>query len=156
VIYAVAVINILTVSSTSALFFFRVKAVFLNNRMITAFFGFLWFTLTGLCFSLPFVVKATHIPTTQICIVSRFAYFGTIPNIAHVIYDTFVFVSISLRIISFSIVGDTFTARTRSFFRGDGVPSFSKSVLYGGQLYYMSVISCPYARHPLMLRPVRP
>jgi hypothetical protein len=118
--------------------------------MITAFFGFMWFALTGLCFSLPFVAKATHIPTTRICIVTRFASFGSVSVIAHVIYDTLVFVSISLRIISFSMAGDTFTARMRSFFRGDGVPILSKSVLHGGQLYYMSVISCPYARHSLI------
>jgi hypothetical protein len=36
------------VSATSLLFFFRVRAVYNNSRIITAFFGLLWLAITGL------------------------------------------------------------------------------------------------------------
>jgi hypothetical protein len=36
------------VSATSLLFLFRVKAVYNNSRIITAFFGLLWLAITGL------------------------------------------------------------------------------------------------------------
>jgi hypothetical protein len=58
----------------------------------------------------------------------------------HVAFDTLVFFSISFRMISFSIVGDTFSARMMSFFRGDGLSSLPRSLLFGGQVYYVLVI----------------
>jgi hypothetical protein len=142
-IYVIAVGLLFVASSTSALFFFRVKAVYDNNRIVTIFFGSLWFVLFGLCFMLPLAAKATHIGRTQICIVVQVERYGSIPVIAHFVFDTFVFLAISVRIVSFSIVGDTFGAQMRSFFRGDGLPNLSRSLLYGGQLYYLSVISSP-------------
>jgi hypothetical protein len=132
---------IVDVSSTSALFFFRVKAVYCNNRIITVFFGLLWFALFGLCFAIPFGVKVELIG--QICIITRVEHYALISLIVHVIFDTLVFLAIPLRLLSFSIMGDTFGARMRSFFRGDGLPGLSRSLLYGGQLYYLLVIS-PY------------
>jgi hypothetical protein len=88
---------------------------------------------------LPFSPSAEFIGTTQtgICIVTRIEQYASIPLIAHFVFDTLVFLAISARIVSFSIVGDTFGERMRSFFRGDGLSILSRSLLYGGQLYYM-------------------
>jgi hypothetical protein len=77
-------------------------------------------------------------------------HYPSFPLIAHFAFDTLVFFAISLRIVSFSIVGDTFGARMRSFFRGDGLPNLSRSLLYGGQLYYLSVTYFASNRHTLM------
>jgi hypothetical protein len=62
-----------------------------------------------------------------------------VPFILNAIYDTLVFIAISLRIVSRSLAGDTFGAYMRSFLRGDGLPVLSKSVMQGGQLYYSFV-----------------
>jgi hypothetical protein len=141
---------ILGVSSTSALFFIRVKAVYCNHRIITVFFGLLWLMLSGLYFVVPAAAKAVHIGPTQICLMIRVEHYAAIPVLIQVVFDTLVFLAISLRLISFSIVGDTFGARMRSFFRGDGLPSLSRSLLYGGQVYYSSVISSLYDPSTLM------
>jgi hypothetical protein len=129
---------IVAIPSTSALFFYRVKAIY-NHKIVTIFFGFLLFALFGLCFLFSIAAKSGHIGPTRYCIVTHFEHYGSMPNLLHSIYDTLVFIAISLRIVSYSIVGDTFGARMRSFFRGAGLPSLSRSVLQGGQLYYLFV-----------------
>jgi hypothetical protein len=140
----------LLIPSSSALFFLRVKAVYRNNRIVTTFFGLLWFVLFGLCFVLPLSAKSVHIPTTQVCIIIRIEYYASIPLIAHSVFDTLVFIANSVRILSFSIVGGTFGARMRSFFRGDGLPWFSRNLLLGGHLYYVFVICLLYDRYALI------
>jgi hypothetical protein len=114
-----------------------VRAVYCNNRIITVFFGLLWLMLFGLCFVVLLAAKAVHIGPTQICIIIRVEHYGAISLLVHVVFDTLVFLAISLRLSSFSIMGDTFGARVRSFLRGDGLSSLSRSLLYDGQLYYL-------------------
>ena len=137
---ALGSILMLVIPSTSALFFFRVRAVYYNNKIITIFFGVLWLSLVGLSFLIPQATSATHIGTTKRCIVTRITPYVSIPVLIHATFDTLVFLAISFRIISFSIVGDTFSARAKSFFRGDGLPSLPRSLLVGGQAYYVFVI----------------
>jgi hypothetical protein len=131
---------VIGVPSTSALFFFRVKAVYYGNKSITMFFGALLFALFGLSFLIPFTASGEHIGTTQICITTKTEHFGVLPVLLHSIMDTLAFIAISSRIVSYSLLGDTFGARMRSFFQGSGLPSVSKSILQGGQLYYLFVI----------------
>jgi hypothetical protein len=147
--YVTAGAFILEVSSTSALFFLRVRAVYCNKRIITVFFGLLWLILFGLCFIVPLATKAGHMGRTQICTIIQIDHYIIIPLLVQVVFDTLVFLAISLRLLSFSIVGDTFGARVRSCLRGDGLPSLSRSLLYGGQVYYSSVTSS-HDRHTLM------
>jgi len=125
--------------ATSAMFFFRVRGVYCNNRIITLFFGFLLFALFALSFIMPVVAKATHIGPTQRCINATAPRYISTPIILNSIIDTLVFVAISFRIMSLSLAGDTFGARMGSFFRGNGLPVLSRSVLQGGQLYYLCV-----------------
>jgi hypothetical protein len=125
--------------STSALFFFRIKAVYHQNMFVTGFFGVLLFALFGLSFLGPFAERSEHIGMTQRCNIIQTEPFGLVPLFLHSIMDTLAFIAISFRIVSYSLVGDTFSARMRSFFRGSGLPSVSKSILQGGQLYYLFV-----------------
>ena len=137
VLTAMGCFVILAVPSTSALFFFRVMAVYHQNKFISGFFGLLLFALFGLTFLVPVSRKSTHIGTTQRCIASESDRYATVPILLNAIMDTLVFIAISFRIVSYSLVGDTFGARMRSFLRGSGLPSISKSILQGGQLYYL-------------------
>jgi hypothetical protein len=130
---------VLGIPSTSALFFFRVKAVYYHNKFITGFFGLLLFALFGLSFLGPFTIRGEHIGTTQRCIIITSERFGSAPILLNSIMDTLVFIAISSRIVSYSLMGDTFGARMRSFFRGDGLPRVSRNILQGGQLYYLFV-----------------
>jgi hypothetical protein len=108
--------------------------------LVVAFFGFLWLALSGLCFLTLFAAQVTHIGTTGICIITRVERYASLPLLARLAFDTLVLVAISVRIVSISIVGDTFGERMRSFFRGHGLPNLSRSLLHGGQLYYVLVI----------------
>jgi hypothetical protein len=137
IIHVLGAFVILVVPSTSSLFFFRVKAFYSHNRVVVAFFGFLWLVLSGLCFFIPFAAQVTHIGTTGICIITRVERYASFPLLARLAFDTLVLLAISVRIVSISIVGDTFGERMRSFVRGDGLPNLSRSLLHGGQLYYV-------------------
>jgi hypothetical protein len=62
-----------------------------------------------------------------------------IPMILTVVYDTLIFLMISYRVVSISMVSDTWSARAKSFVRGDGLHHLSKALLQSGQAYYLSV-----------------
>jgi hypothetical protein len=144
-LYVVNGLLILAVASTTGLFFFRVRAVYANNKMITAIFGFLWFAIFGVCFLIPLSTKGMHLGTTQRCIFTEIPHFISIPALMRCCFDTLVFFAISLHIISYSLIGDTFGGYMKSFFRGDGLPLLSKGLLQGGQLYYSFVeVSCNF------------
>ena len=140
-VYTISIFLVIAMSSSSALFFFRVKAVYSDNRLITVFFGFLWFTLFGLSFIIPSAVKGTHIGTTQWCIITSVAPYGSAPIVLNTVNDTLVFIAISVRLVSSSSASDSFGARMKSFWLGHGLPGLSRGLLRGGQLYYLSVTS---------------
>jgi hypothetical protein len=71
--------------------------------------------------------------------VARGGHRVAIPILLQSAFDTLVFIAISFRIASYSIVGDTFNGRVRSLFRGEGLPSLSRRIIMGGQLYYLFV-----------------
>lgn len=83
-----------------------------------------------------------QIPRTLLCIETIIAEYDAVPTMLATIYDTLVFLAISYRIVSYSnLEGASWRARSRSFFRGNGLYSLSKALLQSGQVYYMSV-SC--------------
>jgi hypothetical protein len=137
--YAIGGCFIVALPSSSALFFFRVKAVYGNNRIITVLFGTLLFALFAVSFINPFASKVTHLGPTNRCIVIAMKKIGFLPAVLNFLYDTLVFFSISFRIVSRDMESKTFGAFLRSFFRGDGLPAFSRALLQGGQLYYWFV-----------------
>src|SRR5262245_14609684 len=102
-IFATACCFAVAIPSTSALFFFRLKAVYCNDRIATGIFAFLLCALFGLCFMAPAAVKGRHIGTTQRCIITEVGTRASMPLILNAFIDTLVFIAISLRIISFSI-----------------------------------------------------
>ena len=78
-----------------------------------------------------------NIPYTKRCHEVTVKDYGSIPTIITAVYDTLVFLAISWRIISYTVEGDTWQARSRFFFMGKGLHSVSKALLRGGQLYYL-------------------
>jgi hypothetical protein len=145
---------IISVTSTSGLFFFRVKAVYCDNPFITSFFGFLVFALFGLSFLTPVALKGQHLGSTQRCVSTGVARYASTPVILNAAIDTLVFFAISMRIVSYSITGDTFGAKLRSFLKGEGLPSLSRSLLRGGQMYYCATIGLSVSVAILVLTPV--
>ncbi|KZP07839.1 hypothetical protein FIBSPDRAFT_703963, partial [Athelia psychrophila] len=130
----------ISLPATSLLFFFRVKAVYANGRVITFFFGTLWFAVLGLSILLMLAVQSDHIPNTQRCTEVVVREFVSVPTIIAAIYDTLVFIAISAQIVAHNLNGDTWAARMHSFVHGDGLYSLSRALLRGGQLYYIATI----------------
>jgi len=136
----IAVFFVIAMPATSLLFFYRVRAVWSNSKVVSYFFGFMWFVIFGLCVPIPWAVKGGHIGPTQRCINTVVHWFTSPPIVANAIYDTLIFLAISFRIVSYTIVGETWQARLKCFVSGDGLPRLSKGLLQGGQLYYFATI----------------
>jgi len=133
--------------ATSLLFLFRVKAVYNHSRLVTGLSSLLVLGLTGSEYGLFFGISscanyvADRIPYTRRCIagVSNTTYV-TIPIVMTAVFDTLVFLAISYRMVSVALSDNTWGARAKSFFRGDGLHRLSKALLQSGQAYYLSVL----------------
>jgi hypothetical protein len=62
-----------------------------------------------------------------------------VPIILTAVNDTLVFVAISYRMVSLSLVSGPWSVRLKSFFTGYGMHHLSKALLQSGQAYYLSV-----------------
>ncbi|CAL1702835.1 unnamed protein product [Somion occarium] len=151
VMYAVAPINCsatvktvawftaLALPCNSFLFLLRIKAVFYRSRIIVGIFCFLW--LSTLCaFSAPFSIDARNVGSSIFLCTSEVNDLGVLGFLAVAIFDTLVFLAISIRIMTYCLA-DTWKGRIRTFFRGEGMGYVSKTLLQTGQLYYMMSVS---------------
>jgi hypothetical protein len=124
---------------TSAMFLLRVRAVYANGKTITIFFGLLCLADFATELFVPFHLVTMYLGPGQGCSLLKLGHQTAIPILLHSAFDTLVFIAISFRIASYSVVGDTFNGRVRSLFRGEGLPNLSRRIIQGGQLYYLSV-----------------
>src|SRR5262245_23022580 len=90
-----AVFLVLGTSASSCLFFFRVRAVYAKNKIITAVFGFLLLMLLGTSFTTLFSVRGSHIGTTQRCMDATVTDYAPMPFLVNATYDTLVFITIT-------------------------------------------------------------
>jgi hypothetical protein len=135
VYYTLTGFTIIASPATAALFFLRVKAIYFDSKVVVTLFGLLWLAFSATIFLWTFSVKMAHIGTTQKCILLAVEHRVTASLLLHSTYDTLVFIAISLRITSAA-----FSTGGKSLFRGDGLPHLSRSLLMGGQLYYLFVV----------------
>lgn len=153
---AIGWFSTLSILSTSFLFLLRVRAVYQKSRFITILFGSFWIVISALCIwdavtlhasksyhglcqgMTQIIYCAGYIPHTKRCMykATNINYFA-IPSIVACVNDTLVFFAISYRLVSNAATGDNWRARTRSFIKGDGLYSLSRSLLQSGQLYYL-------------------
>jgi len=136
-----AVVNIVTVPAISLLFLLRVIAIYLHHRIVIAFFGICWLGLLVSCVidSATMFSNFLHLPETKNCSLtgrSTDAWAYT----ASAIFDTLIFLAISWRLASTSVIGSSWRDRLRSFVRGEGLLGLSKVLLRGGQSYYIMTI----------------
>ncbi|CAL1707959.1 unnamed protein product [Somion occarium] len=120
------------------LFFLRVRGVFLHDRWIVAGFFVLWLSTLG-SFAEPFGFQSGHIGPTQYCLIAGVHKSSSTGFITLAIFDTSVFVGISLRVISYSIE-DTWRGRLKMFLRGKSMGNVSRALLQTGQMYYLVTV----------------
>ncbi|PBK78587.1 hypothetical protein ARMSODRAFT_925021 [Armillaria solidipes] len=128
------------VPATSLLFFFHVRAIFNANTWIVAFFAFLWLTVLGGSWTVPFAIQGGHIGPTDHCINTGVKPFSSTGTIISTVNDTVIFIAISWRLLETTTYDDSFKGRIRSFVHGKGLPAFSRSLLQSGQEYYLITV----------------
>ncbi|TFK47489.1 hypothetical protein OE88DRAFT_1738410 [Heliocybe sulcata] len=137
---ALAWCYVVAAPSIALLFFFRVSAVFQTNPRVRAVFAFLWACVVAAAFTVPFSVTVAEIADTRRCVDLDVASFSSSTVIVNWINDSLVFLAISWRLMRFSTVGDTWRDRLRSFISGAGFSRLSRSLLQGGQMYYLATV----------------
>jgi len=152
-LYIIASSFVIAMPATSLLFFYRVRAVWGNSKIITAFFGVLWLGNLGTSVLVPLAVTGAHIGTTQRCINTAVRSYASTPIVLNAINDTLIFLAISCRIVAFTVVGETRSAQIKSFVSGNGLPRISKGLLQGGQLYYFATIGLSIVMSAMVLSP---
>ncbi|KAF8151207.1 hypothetical protein K438DRAFT_1432287, partial [Mycena galopus ATCC 62051] len=126
----------LAASFTSLLFLFRVLAVFNNGRWAMVSFIGLWIVVVGCSVTVPLGIGGAHIGPTQACINTRVATYTAASGIASFANDSIVFIAISYRIISYTLMESSTIGALKTFFTLRALPVVSRNLLFGGQLYY--------------------
>ncbi|KAK7689905.1 hypothetical protein QCA50_006544 [Cerrena zonata] len=119
----------------SLLFLIRILGVFHDSKVIKIGFSVLWFP-TLCSFIAPFVASASHIGPTQKCEVDRVTAGSSSGFYVIAIYDTLVFIAITLRILSDNLAKGWKT-RAKVFVSAEKMGPVFRIVLQTGQLYYL-------------------
>ncbi|CAL1708131.1 unnamed protein product [Somion occarium] len=128
----------IAIPSNALLFFLRAKGVFYHSRVFSAILFVLWMsTLTS--FITPLRATAVHIDPTLYCIVTGFDKKITIGFLAVGIFDTIVFISISINLSSYSSA-ETWKGRMFTLFSGKNMGHLSRALLQSGQAYYLATV----------------
>ena len=127
---------ILSISSSSFLFLRRVQAVWAGNQWISRISTVLWVFDWGSEFTIPTGVRAIHIPFTKHCIDSQLQPYVLASVIFPLVFDTFVFLAISYKVI---IMHSNIDANVswNTIVSGKALPRLSRAILKGGQQYYL-------------------
>ena len=119
----------------ASLFLIRANSVYHDSRRARVIFTFLWLcTLTSL--AAPWGFHGVKIGPTSFCIPAGFGKFDGVPFFLITIFDTVVFISISLRVLSLSLANN-WRDRMRTFASGRGMGTVSRALLQTGQIYYL-------------------
>lgn len=130
-------IGAFAVPANALLFLLRVNAVYHDFRLAKCGFIFLWslvFILTSL--TAPWGFEGLNIGPTQFCTVSGVAKFEAAVFVTMTMFDTAVFLSITVRVLSLSSA-TTLRSRVKAFTKGQGMSELTKALLQTGQLYYL-------------------
>jgi len=133
---------VVQLSSSSALFFLRARAIFLDYPKVVAGYAFLWFCNAGLSMVVPFTIQGAHIGNTNRCINTSIKPFVAATFIVSFVHDTLVFAGISYKFATstpMAKTSETAVGKLRAVL-GFDLPKFSKKVLQGGQQYYLITV----------------
>lgn len=131
--YLQAVFNCLVLPAISGLFYVRLIAIYNRNKTAIVFFGTAWIGVFTY-----FIYESWRV-MLQFASIDLLAS-GLDPFCAYlfiILYDTMIHLAISWQLAAFSIKGDGWRHRVRSFVAGDGLPELTKALLRSGQIYYL-------------------
>ena len=117
------------------LFLIRVVGIFRGSRIMVYGFTALWFS-TWSSFLIPISFNIDDNPDNAICLATETKPWGAIGFFTVLIFDTAVFVAISLKVTAISM-DRSWRTRMRMFFTGRETGYISRTLLRSGQLYYL-------------------
>ena len=127
----------IAVPATTFLFLLRVCAVYNMNKHIVIVFGIFWLGTLACAITLPFAIFGAHIGPTAMCIDSGVRSYSSAGVVAHMVYDSLVFLAITYRLLDTASVGETVGDKMRAFFKGGALPALTRCLLKSGQIYYL-------------------
>uniref|UniRef100_A0A8H8CMZ3 Transmembrane protein n=1 Tax=Psilocybe cubensis TaxID=181762 RepID=A0A8H8CMZ3_PSICU len=138
----------ISVPSTSLLFFFRVRALYIDRRYLLCVFFFLWLSVLGgsLATSLS-QGKATKIGPSAYCLGGSMKSYSSAVGTMVIINDTVVFLAISRYLANIAHEHEYLlsTKSLKTYVLGTDLPHFSRTFLQDGQLYYLTTIFFSFA-----------
>ncbi|KAF8636084.1 hypothetical protein AX17_003790 [Amanita inopinata Kibby_2008] len=146
----------LAVSSTSFLFFLRIRAIFERKPVVVAFFFVMWLAVLGGTMTVPFAIRGDHIGDTKYCINTLVKPFSSAGIIVSSVNDALVLIAVSWRIVTTVTLEDTVQGRIKSFFGKGQLPGLSKAILQSGQQYYAMTVSLNVVTLVMILVPSLP
>lgn len=131
-------------STTTLLFFFRVRAMYRDSKLTVLFFLFMWAVISGSSIT-PVFYRSINLGPTEYCTYlvppeyERAADILPIINGLFVyIHDTLVFAAITLKLVGTpGWSAETGRGWIRLLFSGNYLPRFSRAMLRDGQAYYL-------------------
>ncbi|KDR73156.1 hypothetical protein GALMADRAFT_158288 [Galerina marginata CBS 339.88] len=134
------------ISSTSLLFFLRLRGIYKDNNYVVFSFFILWLAVCGGSLADAITIIGTTVGPTNYCTFGSFTSKVSMSGLVVVVDDTLVFLAISWRVMSISPSnGWTLKGTAAKFFRGTDLPAFSKALLQDGQAYYLNTIFFSFA-----------
>jgi hypothetical protein len=126
-----AAAKMVTIPAISGIFYARLSAVYAHNKAVMVFFGAWWLGIFG-CFLVASISMLSK--PNQLNLIEHQDAWGFIANL---VYDTLIYLAISWQLASFSVAGNSWKYRLKSFVHGDGLFRLSKALLHSGQAYYL-------------------
>ncbi|KZP18409.1 hypothetical protein FIBSPDRAFT_1046273 [Athelia psychrophila] len=124
-------------ASKGYLFLLRVRAVYGKSLLVTLCVGVGWLLMVGSRLTVALLVHTTPLGQTGYCAVTVIGSLPTISLWLNFAYDTCIFISISVRLASYTTT--TAAPWILTFVRGYGLPPTMRRLLQEGQLYYLYV-----------------
>ncbi|KIM36344.1 hypothetical protein M413DRAFT_424975 [Hebeloma cylindrosporum] len=130
------------ISTTSLLFFFRVRAVWNGNKYVIWFFSVMWLGVVGSALTAPHIIFATNIGSTRYCTTGAVKPFAVVTVIVPLVNDTLVLLAVTVGFVMNTHLEPTLKRGMRTVMYGDYLPAFSRAMLRDNQMYYLATVGC--------------
>lgn len=132
---------VITISSTTLLFFFRIRAVCTENKYLVGFFFLFWIAVVGVCIggALERSLATNNLGPTHYCLSDPVNLIALITAISTVpmANDVLGFIAVTRQLIQNARVETTFKNGWRIAIFGKYLPAFSKALLKDSQAYFL-------------------
>jgi hypothetical protein len=124
----------LSIGFTTLLFFLRIRALFMQDKLVVAFFFILWMAVMGTNLSIINAIGTANIGPTQFCLNASLKQYVFLAGVVSLVNDTLAYLAITFRLSSLSY-GEA--SKTRTMLFGDSLPKLSKAFFKDSQLYFL-------------------